>query len=343
MPSARSHPISAAIVGAGLMGRWHARAADRAGARVACILDPDESRARTLARQFPGCVTAASLELLRGAMAPQVVHICTPTATHDALARTALAGGCHVLVEKPLASDATATEALIRLAREAGLLVCPVHQFVYQRGIREVLASRRGLGEILHVRFQVCSAGAADRPQEDADVIAAEILPHPLSLLERISPGSLDRMTWRAVHPRQGEIGVLGADASLSTTIIVSMGGRPTANEMSVIGTRASAHVDLFHGFATLETGRVSRGRKIRRPFERAATTLASAGANLARRAVARQPAYPGLWELIAAFYAAAAGRGAAPFSPSEIVSTARALDAIRATLPLAQGIARTR
>jgi hypothetical protein len=98
---------------------------------------------------------------------------------------------------------------------------------------------------------------------------------------------------------------------------------------MSLEGTRASIHVDLFHGFSFLEPGAVSRGRKITRPFARAAREMRAATANLARRLVARESAYPGLARLVAEFYGAVAGGGPSPISAAEVVEIARLRDAL--------------
>jgi len=42
--------IRAAVVGAGLMGRWHAHAIERAGGTVVAVIDADVGRGETLAR-----------------------------------------------------------------------------------------------------------------------------------------------------------------------------------------------------------------------------------------------------------------------------------------------------
>jgi hypothetical protein len=102
-------------------------------------------------------------------------------------------------------------------------------------------------------------------------------------------------------------------------------------NVLRVIGDCGSATVDLFHGFAVFHGGRVSRGRKIAQPFASAAATLGAASANLAWRARRREPAYPGLRELVRAFYLAVEGAGPAPIPAAAIVDVATARDRLLA------------
>lgn len=321
--------VHAVIVGAGLMGRWHARASARAHAHVSAIVDPDISRARDLARHFPGCLTSPSLGTLNPTGAPTVVHVCTPTPTHAAIVHESLARGSHVLVEKPLAQRAQTTAELLQAAQRAGVLLCPVHQFVFQRGVQQALARLEDLGELLHLRIVACSAGAVARSPSGSDDVAIEILPHPLSLIERFAPGALGCLRWSVAHPRPGELVLTGSDDRRTASCLVSMHGRPTSNEMTLIGTRGTIHLDLFHGFGVFESGTVSRATKIARPFQHAAAGLSSATSNLVGRLIKRQPAYPGLWELVSTFYRAAEGRGAAPFSDGEILAVAEALESI--------------
>jgi predicted dehydrogenase len=56
------NPIRAAIVGAGLMGRWHAHAAQRAGGHLVGIVDIDESAAVRLSKRFQDAALFTTIE-----------------------------------------------------------------------------------------------------------------------------------------------------------------------------------------------------------------------------------------------------------------------------------------
>lgn len=321
--------IRAAIVGAGLMGRWHADAAIRSGARVVAVVDPRPERARALADLAGGALTAPSLAEMDLAEV-DVGHVCTPTGTHAELARSILAGGGHAIVEKPIAGDAAETEALLTLAAARGRLLCPVHQYVFQDGVTRVAAALDRLGAIRHVDVTICSAGADERAVEERDHVAAEILSHPLSLLARLFDWRLDGLPWRVVRPAPGEIRAVAQAGTGTVEILVSMATRPTRSTLEILGEAGSAHVDLFHGFAVFERGGASRGRKVARPFTHAGTTLLRAGANLTRRAGRRETAFPGLRELVRRCYAAVGDPALpGPIPPAETLAVARAREAI--------------
>lgn len=323
------------VIGAGLMGRWHAEAIRRASGTVAAVVDADVPRAIRLARAVGGgCAPVGSLDDAFARHHPEVVHVCTPDGTHESLVERALDAGCHVLVEKPFAVDAAATERLLAHAERRSLLVCPVHQFLFQPGAERVVALARAgtMGELLHVDATACSAGADTGTTDEARrAVALEIVPHALALVERLTPGSLDAIRWAVAEPRAGELRVLGDGAGLSLAITVSMSARPTRNGATLLGTAASAELDLFHGFAVVQPARADRRWKIVRPFVVGRRTLTAATTNLVRRVARGETAYPGLRELVRRFHAAAAAGPTArsPIAPSETLAVARARDAV--------------
>jgi predicted dehydrogenase len=315
------------IVGAGLMGRWHADTAVKAGARVVAIVDPDESRAAALSAAYRECRGTARLDEALGLA--EVVHICSPTPTHAPLARLALEAGRHVLVEKPVAETASETAALVDAAGAKGLVFCPVHQFLFQDGVLRALDELARIGPLQHVRFTMCSAGADREDDAGRDRVALEILPHPLSLLARLTPGRVSAATWSIRHPAAGEILAVTEVGAVTASILVSMRGRPTTNRMELIGSGGAIEADLFHGFSVTLDGAVSRARKITHPLTHAAQVAGTASSNLVRRASRREPAYPGLRRLFELFYAAAAGTGTAPIAAAEILDVVEACDSL--------------
>ncbi len=324
-----SAPLRVAVIGAGLMGRWHADAAARNGARIVAVADPNPARCQALARRH-GASAFDGLPAALNAGPPDIVHLCTPAGTHRALATSALEAGAHVLAEKPLAPDAAGTSALFELARREKRLLCPVHQFLFQRGVLSAgRAIETRIAPLLHLDYTACSAGGSGRSQQEIDDISLDILPHPLSLVRRLLGQPLRDLALEAARASAGELRVTGHSGQRSVSLLISMGGRPTSSSMRLIGGGGTIHLDLFHGFAVVERGATSRAQKIAHPLLLAGATMGAAVWNLGSRAVQREPAYPGLRELVRRFFAAVRGNEPCPITAEEALDVARARDAV--------------
>ncbi|HVT39907.1 MAG TPA: Gfo/Idh/MocA family oxidoreductase [Gemmatimonadaceae bacterium] len=321
--------ISAVIVGAGLMGRWHADAARRAGATIVGVVDPDSGRAAALVRHFPRARVSGSLEEFLARGTANAVHICTPAASHTALALIALDAGCHTLVEKPIAEDAAAAERLLVAAANRSLVICPVHQFLFQRGTTMAIRQLEKLGPLRQLEMTMCSAGAEATPAL-SDAIAFEILPHVLAMSARLCRTPITSGDWVCRRPASGEFLVVGTVGDVGISARISMRGRPPVNQLRLVAEGATIHADLFHGFAIIEHPGSSRAMKIARPFLFAAGLLAAATGNLFRRTLRAEPAYPGLRELVLQFYAAALGQGPNPIPFNETRAVMAVWDRLR-------------
>jgi predicted dehydrogenase len=311
------------------MGFWHARGAQRVGARVVAVVDRDEGAARRIASRFPGCAALTTSDELLSRVKPLVVHVCTPPETHQDIANQGMDAGAHLIIEKPVTPAAADTARLLRRAAERGVLVCPVHQYLFQRGVLRAAALLPGIGPPLDVQAVFCSAGGGNLPLPALDSIAADILPHPLSLIARLFEDGLSPDPLNAVRLVPGELRASWNGGPTAFSIVISMNGRPTCATLRVVGTKGTLHLDLFHGFAFLESGQVSRMRKLAHPFELGTRMLAAASANLADRVITWEPAYPGLRALIEAFYRAVRMGAPPPVSAEEVLAVAQTRDRI--------------
>lgn len=324
---------SVAVVGIGLMGRWHLATARALGAPVVGLVERDAARASASARRFR-VPAFDGLEGLLERARPQVVHLCTPLASHAPLASTLVDAGCHVICEKPLAATGDEVEALLARARSAGRSVCPVHQFALQQATCDALAGLGRIGALRRIAFTFYSAGGAGHPSDALDEILLDILPHPLSVLARVDPARrLASVDWSVYHPAAGEACVQGRLGDAAVSIDLSLSARPTEASARVVGTEGSIELDFFHGYAVFRDGRVSRLDKALQPFRASGRRLGAAAANLAGRAVRRELAYPGLRNLLDACYQRATDAQAAPFGDDEVVDIYRARDALAAAL----------
>ena len=119
------------ILGAGLMGEWHARRWRRLPVAIAGFYDVSTKRADALGRKF-GVQPFAALEAL--VQAADVVQICTPSIFHLEAVEVAAAYGKDIFCEKPLARRAQDAERIIEVVEKAGvrLYVGQVLRFFHQ-------------------------------------------------------------------------------------------------------------------------------------------------------------------------------------------------------------------
>lgn len=296
--------LRAGIIGAGLMGGWHARTLNRLGVDLVGVVDQDLSRASLITRRFPAAASFTSLDKLLEEAAPDVVHICTPLASHEDFALRALSGGVHVVCEKPMAGSAQAVARIVEQAQRQSRRVMAVHQFATQAGVTSAVSKVPALGQISRLSFVVASAGGMGLDGSELDAVVEDLIPHPFSVVSRLWPNAeLSDLKWRSISPFPGELFTQCDMSGIPFSLSVSMSGRPTRCYMEIQGSGGTVKIDFFHGFATFSEGHVSRMRKITYPLSDGAKILVSASTNLMRRAVQRQYAYPGLLQLFADFY----------------------------------------
>lgn len=317
-------PLRAAIVGAGLMGSWHARYATRNGAQVIAVVDPDPAATNRLRANFPAAAAFADQATMLAGVRPDVVHICTPVHTHAELVTAALERRAHVMIEKPIAADAKQTRHLLDIADASGVLLCPVYQFPFQHGFRQAQHWLRSHGPPLRIDLTICSAGAERLGPRSDEPLVREILPHPMSVLCMLAGQDVvDYSRWTIASASEGEFFACGRVDAIEASICVSSRARPPRAEARVLCASGTLHLDFFHGYSTVQEARGGRAGKIMLPFDTAIGQSVGAARNLLRRALAREPAYPGLAPLIAAFFAAATQKGPPPFSRTLIETIA--------------------
>ncbi len=315
------------IIGAGLMGRWHAHAAQAAGMAVTAIADPAGDRARRLAAKYKAVQYGSAGDMISDAPL-DVLHICAPTSEHFDLGTEVLRQSIHVFIEKPLTETAEQTSALINLADSVERLVCPAHQYAFERSVMKMISCFERIGDPVSLELRFFSAGADHSSPEAFPIIASDILPHPLSIVQRFFPNTpLVSCDWRIQSVGLGEWECAALIEGVYVRIIIGVKSRPTLAQAMLRGTKGSFEADLFHDYVIWRDGTATRRTKIVQPFSSAAAHSAAAGANLIFRAISNEPAYPGLKLLLEKFYAACAGAGEPPISNGCILDVAKMRD----------------
>jgi predicted dehydrogenase len=132
-------PIRFAIVGAGSIAVAHAAAIRTiAGARLVGVTDTNLAVGQAFGTLHETTVFESIDALIDGAR-PGIIVICTPPSTHRDLALRAIAAGCHVLCEKPLALDPVSATEMLDAAADAGLILTMATKFRY---VADVIRAR---------------------------------------------------------------------------------------------------------------------------------------------------------------------------------------------------------
>ena len=314
------------------MARLHLHALRRVRTphRVVGVQDRDEGAGR----QFEALAHAPSYRTLESLLAdarPELVHVCTPAGLHYEPARLALLSGAHVYVEKPFVATAREADELLDLAARRGLLICAGHQQIRDPAYRTLLEQAPDLGDVVQVdsHFTFRPVGTSSE-RAGATALAeqlVDILPHPLytlvDALERLAPASApDSATVEigsVIAGARDLHAILRAGEGCYGRLSVSLRARPIASFLTVSGTGGTLTADFLRSSVV---GAANPGTS---PVEKAANPIVEAGQLAIRNAVgvARRVFqggdYPGLAELIDAFYAAVASGGASPVSPAHL------------------------
>jgi predicted dehydrogenase len=122
-------PFGFAIVGCGMIARFHARAIlEISGARVAALVSRTPANGETLIREtgIPTCPTFATVDEAVKAPGVDAVIITTPSGAHLEPAVTAAAAGKHVVVEKPLEITEDRCDRVIEACAKHKVQLCTI-------------------------------------------------------------------------------------------------------------------------------------------------------------------------------------------------------------------------
>jgi predicted dehydrogenase len=219
--------IRAGVVGVGFMGTVHARAVRRSGGVVSRIAGSTAESSRAAAERIGAEYASDSVEQLLESDDVDVVHVCTPNATHAPLVRSAIAAGKHVICEKPLAVDVAEAEELVALAADAGVTATVPFVYRFYPTVREarsrVADGSTGPVRLLHGSYlQDWLAGDDDNWRVDAAAGGAsrafgDIGVHWCDLVEFVSGHRITRVAARTVTavPERGGRRVETEDAAV--------------------------------------------------------------------------------------------------------------------------------
>ena len=191
--------LRAGVLGAGAFGRIHARKyAEDARVHFVGVFDPDDERASQLADTH-GAESFASLDALLTEI--DILTIASPPSFHAANARAALLAGKHVLVEKPLATDAVLGAELVAIATTNKCVLACGHQ-------ERLVFDAMGLFSAPERPTRIESVREGPWTGRSADVsVTLDLMVHDLDLALKLMGRSADRVTAtaRAEHGKAAD------------------------------------------------------------------------------------------------------------------------------------------
>lgn len=194
--------IRMAVIGAGAIGRNHARVCrDNPAVALVGLADANLEVAQTVAGLYGTKPYADPLAML-AEVKPDAVIVAVPTHAHAAVATAAVAAGCHVLVEKPIAATVAEAESIIARAQAADRVLAVGHIERHNPAVR-ALHQRLSAGELGRV-FQIHARRLGPFPARIRDVgVVLDLATHDLDVMRYLTGSEVVRLfaeTQREIH-----------------------------------------------------------------------------------------------------------------------------------------------
>lgn len=232
------------------MAGVHSRAIRNAGGHLALLASSSAERAIDAAQAFGAERAAAHTDDVFNDETIDVVHICTPNATHEALAMAAITAGKHVVCEKPLGIDAPSARRITDAARTAGVVATVPFVYRFHPMVRHAkyMVERDEIGPVTTVTASylqdwLLDAEASNWRLQSADGgpsrAFADIGSHLVDLVEFVTADRIIELVavTRTVHPSRNGI-VVDTEDLAAIVMRLGRGGVGTA----VVSQVAAGH-----------------------------------------------------------------------------------------------------
>jgi predicted dehydrogenase len=261
-----------AIVGCGQSAENHAAEIKKLpSARLVGVCDSEPLMAEQFSIRHGVSAWYSDIRQLLYEQKPDVVHIATPPQSHLEVARQALAAGCHLFVEKPLAEDAQQAAELIRLAQANSCKLTVGWTYHFHPAIRAIRAriARGVIGNLVHVEAFTAydlqgnfgSAVLQDRTHWVHGLrgkLFQNNIDHPLCFLAEFletENSTFEVHAWRATDSPYpdllDELRVTMASANTSAHLAFSCRARPTGHSLTLVGSKSTLRADLVNQIVT--------------------------------------------------------------------------------------------
>jgi predicted dehydrogenase len=285
---------------------------------------------------------------------PDVVHVLTPPQSHKELSIQAMEAGCHVLVEKPMALNATEADEMIASSRRHRVTLCVCHTYLFNPGIMKAreLVAQGATGEVVAVEtfwgyFHPWMIDQYRKAQWLYDLpggIFHESAPHIVYLQMEFLK---DLRVVSAIGTRMGNVLPLPVDDELRVlfggesglgSLSLSVNTKPYLRSFSIHGTDMTVQVDLTN--STVVTFTRSRPWEKSKNIEHGLQLLSNTVSNSIRNRLGRR--IPDHRLLIERFYESLLKGTAPPVTAEDGRAVITVLDQIWAELDRTAPVQRT-
>lgn len=348
--------LKIAIVGCGKIADAHVEEISKIpSVRLCAVCDLEPIMAEQLAARYSISNWYSDVAHMLEAEKPNVLHVTTPPQSHLALTKQAVAAGCHVFLEKPVALRHCDTEAIVEAVIAGGRKLGVNYWPNFEAPALELRRLFEGgvLGNAVHVESYYGydlggEYGTALRRDPDHWVhrlpgkLFQNVLDH---VLNKITPFLKDGNPLIDAIAYCGEGGIMDVSAGqlLDELRVVIRGGstsayatfsahaRPVGHSLRVYGTKNTAFVDFAARTITLERKQAfpSAVGRLAPSFLTAKDYLRQGLKNLNSFAHARFHYFDGMRRLLTEFYFSIENDSAPPIAYTQILLVSEMMDQI--------------
>jgi len=240
--------LKAAVIGVGSMGSNHARIYSEMGeVELIAVADPQWEIARHIAGRYDARAYREYRDLLESER-PDLVSIAVPTADHCHVALDCMESGCHMLIEKPIASSIVEGQRMIARAEELGRKLMVGHIVRFNPAI-QALKHRLQDAELGKI-FQITCRRVGPFPPRIRDVgVVVDLATHDLDLmrfLTGLEPTRVYAEIERRIHTEHEDLllGLLRFPDGVSGSLEINWLTPIKVREIQVLGERGMFRVD---------------------------------------------------------------------------------------------------
>lgn len=239
-----------AVVGVGIMGRNHVRVySEMPGVELVAVVDANPELADKVGRANHIPVYYDYVEMIEQTR-PEAVSVVVPTSLHYQVAKDILEMGCHVMVEKPIASTTEQARELVGLAQQLGSVFMVGHIERYNPAIIELKRrlDQKELGQI----FQIHARRLGPFPTRIQDVgVIMDLAPHDLDIMRYLTGSEVSRVhaeTKRILHKTQDDMfaGLVRFESGVLGVLEINWLTPTKIRELYVTGERGMFRVNYI-------------------------------------------------------------------------------------------------